>query len=325
MEKVLVTGPTGFIGSEVARQLAKSGRRPRLLVRRPLRGIVLKSLDAEIAQGDLRSPRSLDRALVGMDTVIHLGARATFERYELLRPSIVEGSMNLMRAAADAGVRSFIYGGSLLVYGHQEQPITQETPARAQIDYSRAKLEAEQTLLSLAEKAGMRFCSVRLPHVYGANSLLFNEIRRGRVLFPGKGDNLFAHLHVADTARALIRAAEIGITGVCVVADNAPRTWNELFAITREYYPRFRVIHVPTRLALLATGTLAALSRFKVAPNLSSPDAVESWNARLTVDPDTLRNVLGIEPAYPSLEDGIPAVLDDCISFMCGHSVMDRC
>jgi len=325
MEKVLVTGPTGFIGSEVARQLAKSGRRPRLLVRRPLRGIVLKSLDAEIAQGDLRSRRSLDRALVAMDTVIHLGARATFERYELLRPSIVEGSMNLMRAAADAGVRSFIYGGSLLVYGHQDQPITQETPARPRIDYSRAKLEAEQRLLKLAEEAGMRFCSVRLPHVYGANSLLFNEIRRGRVLFPGKGDNLFAHLHVADAARALIRAAESERTGVCVVADNAPRTWNELFAITREYYPRFRVIHVPTRLALFTTGALEVFSRFRRAPNLYSPDAVESWNARLTVEPGTLRNALGIEPAYPSLEDGIPAVLDDCISFMCGHSTTDRC
>jgi nucleoside-diphosphate-sugar epimerase len=325
MEKVLITGPTGFIGSEVARQLAEKGRRPRLLVRRPLRGIVLKSLDAEITQGDLRSPRSLARAVDGVDTVIHLGARATFERYELLRPSIVEGSVNLMQVAADAGVRTFIYGGSLLVYGDQDQPIAQETPARPQIDYSRAKLEAEQTLLSLAGEAGMRFCSVRLPHVYGANSLLFNEIRRGRVIFPGKGDNLFAHLHVADAAAALIRAAELGKSGVCVVADNFPRTWNELFAVTREYYPRFRVIHVPTRLALFSTGALELLSRFRLAPNLYSPDAVMSWNARLTVEPHTFRNVLGIEPTYPSIEDGIPAVLDDCISFMCGHSVMDRC
>ncbi|RPJ09351.1 MAG: NAD-dependent epimerase/dehydratase family protein, partial [Deltaproteobacteria bacterium] len=76
MEKVLVTGATGFIGYEVAKQLAEKGFKPRLLVRRPLRGMILKSLDAELVQGDLLEARSLRRAVEGIDTVIHLGAVA---------------------------------------------------------------------------------------------------------------------------------------------------------------------------------------------------------------------------------------------------------
>ena len=75
MERVLVTGATGFIGYEVAKQLSERGIRPRLLVRRPFRGIILKSLDADLVQGDLLEPQSLKRALAGIDTIIHLGGR----------------------------------------------------------------------------------------------------------------------------------------------------------------------------------------------------------------------------------------------------------
>ena len=66
MNRILVTGATGFIGYEVSRQLASMGARPRLLIRRPLRGALLSSLDAEFMQGDLESPDSLKRAVEGM-------------------------------------------------------------------------------------------------------------------------------------------------------------------------------------------------------------------------------------------------------------------
>jgi len=54
VKKVLVAGDTGFIGIEVSRQLAERGLRPRLLVRRPVRGLMLRHLDAEIMQAAVR-------------------------------------------------------------------------------------------------------------------------------------------------------------------------------------------------------------------------------------------------------------------------------
>ena len=323
MKNILVTGATGFIGYEVSKQLSKQGYRPRLMVRRPLRGMLLNSLNTDLKQGDLSRPESLKRIISGVDTVIHLGAMATFESYKKVRTSIVDGSMNLMQAAIAEGVENFVYGGTLLVYDDQTEPITQETSARPRSGYGQAKLEAESQMVPMAKKADINFSSIRLPHVYGAKSLLFYQIRQGRVIFPGKGDNLFAHLHVCDAARALIMAAESGKRGVYVVADNLSCTWNQLFEMTQSYYPRLRVVHIPKWLALMATGAIELMLKFKKSPNRFSTGAVTSWNLRLPVESGTLAKVLNLEPEYPSIANGIPAVLDDCLCFTWCPSNLD--
>jgi nucleoside-diphosphate-sugar epimerase len=127
VQKVLATGATGFIGIEVSRYLAEREMGPRLMVRRPVRGLMLRDLDAEIMQTDIRNPDSLRRILIGIDSVVHLGARAAFEPYPQLYPSIVKGSINLMQAAIEAGVKNFVCGGSLLVYGDSATFIDQDT------------------------------------------------------------------------------------------------------------------------------------------------------------------------------------------------------
>jgi nucleoside-diphosphate-sugar epimerase len=324
MKNILVTGATGFIGHEVATQLIQMGYRPRLMVRRPIRGIILNSLNADLMQGDLSRPESLKRLVSGVDAVIHLGAMATFESYNKVRPSIVEGSINLLRAATEAGVKNFVYGGSLLVYDDQTQPITQETPSRTCRGYCQAKLEAETRLADMAEKGNINFTSLRLPHVYGAKSLLFHQIRKGKVLFPGKGDNLFAHMHVADAARALIQAAASGIKGIYVIADNLSCTWNDFFEMTQSFYPRLKVIHIPTWLALAATGALDIILRFRKSPNRFSIDAVRNWNMQLPVVSGTFADVLHMDLKYPTIADGIPTVLDDCLCFTWCPSNLDH-
>lgn len=325
MKNVLVTGATGFIGYEIAKQLSERGFRPRLLVRRPLRAMILKSLDAELVQGDLLGAQSLKKAAAGIDTIIHLGAVAAFISYRLVRPSIVDGSRNLMAAARQAGVHQFVYGGTLLVYRSQKQAIEQATPASPVLGYGRAKLEAEQLMAAMAEESGMRFASLRLPHTYGARSLFFEEARKGRIFFPGRGDNLYAHLHVADAARALIRAAETGVSGVMVVADDMPCTWNQLFHATQTYYPRLKVTHIPKALALLGTALMDLVHMTVSRPNLYSVGAVRSWNLNLPVETGTLSKLLAIEPLYSTIQDGIPAVLDESISFCWRHSMKDHC
>ena len=324
MKKILVTGATGFIGYEVSKQLCLAGIRPRLMVRRPVRGMLLKSLDAELMQGDLSRPRSLTRIIDGVDTVIHLGAMATFESYRKVRSSIVDGSQHLMQAAVNGGVEHFVYGGSLLIYDDQTTHIDQKTVPQPRSGYGRAKLEAENLMAEMAHDAGIHFKSIRLPHVYGAKSLLFYLIRQGHIFFPGKGNNLFGHLHVSDAARALIKAVHSNQQGANVIADNLACSWNDFFEITRSFYPRLKVIYIPKWMALLATGFIELLLKQKKSPNRYSTDAVISWNLELPVAPNTISETLDMEPEYPTISDGIPDVLDDCIAFTWRPSNMDN-
>ncbi|MDJ0781064.1 MAG: NAD(P)-dependent oxidoreductase [Desulfosarcinaceae bacterium] len=324
MRKILVTGATGFIGIEVSRQLSELGWRPRLMVRRPLRGIMLKKLSAEIMQADLRSAASLQRALSGVEVVVHLGARAAFESYERLYPSIIRGSLNLIQAAAAAGVGHFIFGGSLLVYADSRTDIDQNTPPAPQSGYGRAKLEAEDLLAEAAAEAGIRFVSLRLPHVYGAHSLLFDQVRHGRIFFPGRGDNRFAHLHVGDAARALIHAAAGDLEGRYVIADDISCTWNDYFETVQAYYPRLRVSHVPRSLSYAVTRVLDLLYPVVGQTNPYPSGAVSSWNLNLPVVDGTFERLIGETPQFPSVHDGVPAVLDDAISFYWLPSNLDR-
>ena len=321
--RVLVTGATGFVGFEVARQLAVAGVRPRLLVRRPQRAALLAPLDAELVAGDLRSPASLARAVDGMDAVIHLAARAAFESYARVRPSIVDGSLALFRAARQSSVSRFVYASSLLVYGDQEGPIDADTEARPVVAYGRAKLEAERALERESQGTDIRLASIRLPHVYGARDLLFERLRTGWVVMAGAGTNRYAHLHVADAARVLTSVARRGWQGVSTVADDRSADWREFMDVLRAHYPRLRLVHLPETLARLGTELLRPLNALRRRPSLYTPDTVVSWNLNLPVEPGLLWDEIGLRPAYPTIYEGLPAALDECVAFRWRHPHYD--
>lgn len=319
---ILLTGATGFIGSEVARQLGAAGHRTRVMVRRPSRAPLLAGFDVEPVYGDLLSAPSLTRAVEGVDAVIHLGGRATFEPYSRLYPTMVEGTAQLARVAAEAGVGHIVYGSSMMVYDGSTS-IDDDTVARPKLAYGQAKLDAEAALARIAQAGGPTVACVRLPHVYGPQSLLFGLVRRRVVLFPGPGDNPFAQLHVEDAARVLIGAALQRWSGIAPLADDTVVTWNDFFEILTTFAPRTRVLRIPRRVAMggaAVAGTLLG----RLGPTIVSADTVRGWNLSLELTSRTLWSELGLAPRYRSVLEGVPATLDGSVAFRWRHPVFDR-
>ena len=319
---ILLTGATGFIGSEVARQLAAAGQQTRVMVRRLSRASLLAGLDVEPVYGDLTSVPSLTRAVKGVDVVIHLGGRATFEPYSRLFPTMVEGTTHLARVAAEAGVAHIVYGSSMFVYDGSTT-IGDDTAASPALAYGRAKLDAEAALSRVTEAGGPTLASIRLPHVYGPQSLLFGLVRHRNVVFPGPGDNPFAQLHVEDAARVLIGAALQRWSGTAPVADDETVTWNDFFEILTTFAPETRVLRVPRR---LATGgaTVAGMVLGRRGPTMVSGDTIRGWNLSLQLMPGRLWSDLDLVPRYRSVLEGIPACLDGSVAYRWRHPVFDR-
>ena len=307
--KLLVTGASGFIGHEVARQLSVNGYRPRLMIRQPADDCEICHFDAEIVLANLRDPVSLKAAVKGVDAVIHLAARATFESYQTLKPSILDGSIALMQAGIDAGINSFVYGSSLLVYNQNPAMVTAHTEAQPVLDYGRIKVETEARLARMAQSAGIAFTALRLPHVYGSRDLYFKQLQSGRLILPGRGRNIYTHLHVADAAAAMIACAEQRYSGILPLGDRLPTTWETFLAVAKPYYPHARVLLFPKWLALLATMLLIPFRRIRPNPGLETPGAVRTYNFNLAVDPDLLWHDLGLTHRYPTIYEGIPATV----------------
>ena len=307
--KILVTGASGFIGYEVSRQLSRDGYRPRLMIRQPGDDCEICRFHADITLADLRHPNSLRQAVKGVDGIIHLGARATFESYATLKPSILDGSIALMQAGIEAGVRRFVYSSSLLVYSGQSSLVSADTQVNPVLDYGRIKVDTENRLSAMAASAGVAFTALRLPHVYGVRDLYFRQLQAGRLILPGFGKNTYTHLHVADAAAAIIACAEQSYSGILPVGDRLPSKWAAFHEIVRQHYPKARVLVLPQWLALLATALLTPFRRIRPNPGLETPGAVRSYNFNVAVAPNLLWQDLGLALRYATIYDGIPAVI----------------
>jgi nucleoside-diphosphate-sugar epimerase len=171
MNNILVTGSNGFIGSALCAQLKADGNNPRCAVRSP-------SPDKNsIAVGDIGPDTRWDKALQEVDTVIHTAARAHILKDEASDPLAeyrkvnVEGTLNLARQAAEAGVKRFIFISSIGVNGNQSTtPFTEQDPPAPHDLYAISKYEAEQGLQQLAKETEMEVVIIRPPLVYGPNA-----------------------------------------------------------------------------------------------------------------------------------------------------------
>ena len=247
--KALVTGGGGFIGSNLVRGLLERGDDVRVLDnfstgnRRNLEGV-----DVEIVEGELRSYERVHNAVRGVEVVFHLGALGSVPRsvQDPLTSSAVnvEGTLNVLLAARDEGIRRVVFSSSSSVYGSKRDlPVTESLPSDPISPYGVAKLAAERYCVSFSrvyesfETVVLRYFNVFGPRQspfsqYAAMVPLFiTAIAAGEaVTIFGDGEQSRDFTYVANVIDATLRAAEAeGANGrIFNVAAGSPASVNAL-------------------------------------------------------------------------------------------------
>jgi dihydroflavonol-4-reductase len=288
--KTLVTGGTGFIGANVVRALRRRGIAVRALVRPTSDLRNLAGLDLELVYGDLRDRQSLEAALKGCDTLYHVAAVYTLwtPNPRELYDSNVAGTVNLLEAAAAAGVRRIVYTSSVATIGLPEdgRPGTEELflrPDELIGDYKRSKYLAEQEVLKLAQR-GLPVVIVNPSLPVGpwdskptpSGQIIVNFLR-GRI--PAYVETGLNVVDVEDVALGHLLAAERGRIGERYILGHENLTLAEMFRqleqVSGVRAPRLRI---PYGMAYLA----ACLSEFTARTITHRPPFVTLAGVKLS-------------------------------------------
>lgn len=171
--RILVTGATGFVGRVLCERLLESGHDVVAAVRCQSPSLPKDAL--QVMVGEIGPETHWERALRGVDAVVHLAARvhvmadSARDPFAEFRRVNVAGSESLALAAAQAGVRRVVYVSSVKVHGEEtfSNSYSESDSADPQDAYGQSKWEAEQALNRVAGNADLEVVILRPPLVYG--------------------------------------------------------------------------------------------------------------------------------------------------------------
>ena len=302
MAKYLVTGGAGFIGSHIVETLVRRGDAVRVLDNLSTgkkENLAAVADRIEFIEGDVRAPESCSAAVKGVDHVLHEAALASVVRSvedPLLNNSInVTGTLNMLLAARDAGVKSFVLASSSAVYGDDPSlPKEEGKEGRLLSPYAVSKLVGEKYAQAFHALFGMNTVSLRYFNVFGPRQdpssqyaavipLFIAKILRGeRPVIYGDGEQSRDFIFVENVVQANIEAAESASAGG-------------------------EVVNIACGIGMTVNGLLEAVNKVlgtKIEAVHSDPRPGDIMHS--TADVRKARRILGFEPRVSFL-DGLKA------------------
>lgn len=319
--KVFITGASGFVGSAVVRQLIEAGHEVRALVRPNSDRRNLTGLPIETVTGDLRDRQSLDRGLRGCSALFHVAAdyRLWVPRPEEMYETNVQGTRNVMFAAARAGVERIVYTSSVATLGHAPDggPADETIPATLADmigHYKRSKFLAEAEVGYLAVEIGLPVVIVNPSTPIGPRDvrvtptgLMILQAASGRM--PAYVDTGLNLVHVDDVARGHLLAFERGRCGERYILGACNMTLKEILTalgtITGRPAPRIRLPHGLILPAAYVAESLTRLTR-GTRP-LLTVDGVRLARKKMYFSEAKARRELGYRtgPVIQALKDAV--------------------
>ncbi|MBF0552074.1 MAG: NAD-dependent epimerase/dehydratase family protein [Deltaproteobacteria bacterium] len=238
--KCVITGASGFVGSAVLRQLLKAGHEVRALLRPNCDRRNLGGLSVEVVVGDLNNRKSLDQALSGCEALFHVAAdyRLWVPRPDEMYRVNVEGTREIMMAAAEAGVRRIVYTSSVATLGLNSDgsPADETTPstlANMIGHYKRSKFLAEAEVRRMVSEDGLPVVIVNPSTPVGPRDI--KPTPTGKMVLEAAAGRMTAYVntglnfvHVDDTAEGHILAFEHGRVGERYILGGRNMTLKEV-------------------------------------------------------------------------------------------------
>jgi UDP-glucose 4-epimerase len=307
-ERILITGGAGAIGSNLTDLVVRAGAQEIVVLDNFVRGRrdnlawAVANGPVRIVTGDFRDRELVQRLMRGIDVVFHQAAiRITqcAEEPRLALEVMIDGTYNVLEAAAEHGVRKLIAASSASVYGLAQTFPTAEHhhPYANDTLYGAAKTFNEGLLRSFHAMTGLDYVALRYFNVYGPRIDIhgvytevlvrwMERITAGEPpLINGDGSQTMDFVYIEDVARANLRAAEADVT-------------DDVFNVASGF---------ETSLAELATLLLKAMGS-----NLSvefGPERAVNKVSRRLAETGRARDLLGFE-AKVGLEEGLGRLVD---------------
>lgn len=319
-KKALVTGGAGFIGSHVVKELLNKGIETRVLVLPGEKTRNLDGLEIEQFPGDVTDPARMKQAVKGCDWVFHLAAiyALWLPRPEKMREVNVDGTFNILLAAAEGGVKRVIHTSSIAVFGGQgsDRDATEQSPfalGKTGNLYAQTKYDAHQVARQFAND-GLDVTIAAPTGPLGPGDV--GPTPTGRLLLMAAvspiavlTDSVSNMIDVRDVAEGHLLVAEKGHTGESYLLGNQNISMREMAEMAQSAIGVKRpIVSLPRPVLKGAAKTLVFVAdKITRRAPLISPSAISIAELGLRADCSKAVSKLGLPqtPLKTSIRDAL--------------------
>lgn len=306
--KYFITGITGFIGSNLARQLAIDGHSVHAIIRGTVPAGLKDIPGMQLYKGDLQDKEAMKRAMKGCDVAFHLAAFARpwakdpgdFHRIN------VEGAANVFEAALECGVKKVVFTSSAATMSPSpglepvDEDITRKIPYFNA--YESTKAEAEELAWEFCNK-GLPVVIVNPTRVYGpgpinaSNSLtkMIDGYRKGSWrIIPGDGQKIGNYVYIDDVVHGHVLAAQKGRAGERYILGGENLTFNQLFEVISHVTGSKRhMVHLPLPVMTIVSKIMVWQNSITGIPPAITPDFVKKYMVHWSLSSEKAISELG--------------------------------